>query len=53
MCRGRFDRRRTADPDRTIAHSVGSATSDGQRFRVLRPHARGGLGAVSSLSMAN
>ena len=23
-----------------------SATSDGQRFRVLRPHARGGLGAV-------
>src|SRR5262249_28799602 len=22
------------------------ATSDGQRFRVLRPHARGGLGAV-------
>ena len=25
---------------------MGSATSDGQRFRVLRPHARGGLGAV-------
>ena len=25
---------------------VGAATSDGQRFRVLRPHARGGLGAV-------
>ncbi len=34
------------DPDRTGAYSVGSATSDGQRFRVLRPHARGGLGAV-------
>ena len=34
------------DADRTTAHSVGSATSDGQRFRVLRPHARGGLGAV-------
>jgi hypothetical protein len=25
---------------------VGSATSDGQRFRILRPHAMGGLGAV-------
>jgi tRNA A-37 threonylcarbamoyl transferase component Bud32 len=32
--------------DRTFTYSVGSATSDGQRFRVLRPHARGGLGAV-------
>ncbi len=35
-----------ADPDRTGSYSVGSATSDGQRFRVLRPHAKGGLGAV-------
>ena len=34
------------DPDRTGTYSVGSATSDGQRFRILRPHARGGLGAV-------
>ena len=34
------------DPDRTGTISVGTATSDGQRFRVLRPHARGGLGAV-------
>ena len=34
------------DPDRTGSISVGAATSDGQRFRVLRPHARGGLGAV-------
>ena len=34
------------DPDRTASYSVGTATSDGQRFRVLRPHARGGLGAV-------
>jgi serine/threonine-protein kinase len=34
------------DPDRTASYAVGSATSDGQRFRVLRPHARGGLGAV-------
>jgi serine/threonine-protein kinase len=32
------------DPDRT--NSVGAATSDGQRFRILRPHAQGGLGAV-------
>src|SRR5205823_14828537 len=35
-----------ADGDRTTSYAVGSATSDGQRFRVLRPHARGGLGAV-------
>ena len=34
------------DHDRTMTLSVGTATSDGQRFRVLRPHARGGLGAV-------
>ena len=34
------------DLDRTANYSVGTATSDGQRFRVLRPHARGGLGAV-------
>jgi eukaryotic-like serine/threonine-protein kinase len=35
-----------ADAERTAAYSVGSATSDSLRFRVLRPHARGGLGAV-------
>jgi len=34
------------DPGHTATYSVGTATSDGQRFRVLRPHARGGLGAV-------
>jgi hypothetical protein len=34
------------DADRTASYSVGTATSDGQRFRVLRPHAQGGLGAV-------
>src|SRR5262245_7700466 len=34
------------DADRTASYSVGTTTSDGQRFRVLRPHARGGLGAV-------
>ena len=34
------------EADRTATYSVGAATGDGQRFRVLRPHARGGLGAV-------
>ena len=34
------------DSDRTASYAVGAATSDGQRFRVLRPHAKGGLGAV-------
>jgi serine/threonine protein kinase len=34
------------DAERTTTHSVGTATSLGQRFRILRPHARGGLGAV-------
>src|SRR5262249_1651468 len=33
------------DPDRTATYSVGTTTSDGPRFRVLRPHAKGGLGA--------
>ena len=32
--------------DRTTDYFVGVATSDDQRFRVLRPHARGGLGAI-------
>ena len=43
---GSSSAQRDADPDRTSSFAVGSATSDGQRFRVLRPHARGGLGAV-------
>jgi eukaryotic-like serine/threonine-protein kinase len=34
------------DLERTATYAAGSATSDGQRFRVLRPHAKGGLGAV-------
>jgi eukaryotic-like serine/threonine-protein kinase len=34
------------DADRTASYAVGAATSDGQRFRILRPHAQGGLGAV-------
>ena len=35
-----------ADPDRTATLAVGAAAADGQRFRSLRPHARGGLGEV-------
>jgi hypothetical protein len=35
-----------ADADATTSYAVGAATSDGQRFRILRPHARGGLGEV-------
>ncbi len=35
-----------ADADGTASYSIGPATTDGQRFRVLRLHARGGLGAV-------
>ena len=34
------------DSDRTTTDAVGASSFDGQRFRVLRPHARGGLGAV-------
>jgi eukaryotic-like serine/threonine-protein kinase len=34
------------DADRTATYALGTATSDGQRFRILRPHARGGLGVV-------
>jgi serine/threonine protein kinase len=34
------------EADRTATYGVGTATTDGQRFRVLRPHASGGLGTV-------
>ena len=36
----------TPTRDATATVSIGSSTSGGQRFRVLRPHAQGGLGAV-------
>ncbi len=36
----------SGNDDRTATFAVGTATSAGLRFRVLRPHARGGLGAV-------
>ena len=34
------------DPGIAASVAVGTATSDGQRFRIVRPHAQGGLGAV-------
>ncbi len=34
------------DAGRTTSNTVGNATSDGQRFQILRPHAKGGLGTV-------
>jgi serine/threonine-protein kinase len=34
------------EADRTASYAVGETTSNGQPFRILRPHARGGLGAV-------
>src|SRR6516164_9285781 len=43
---GAHSTQRDQDADRTASYSIGAATSEGQRFRVLRPHARGGLGAV-------
>ncbi len=36
----------SGDPQRPGGPSVGASTSDGQRFRMLRHHARGGLGSV-------
>ena len=35
------------DPNATANWSVGASTSQGERFRILRPHAQGGLGKVS------
>jgi hypothetical protein len=35
-----------SDPDPTSSLSVGAATGDGQRFRLIRPHAQGGLREV-------
>ena len=33
--------REDTEADRTASYAVGAATSDGQRFRILRPHAQG------------
>ncbi|MEX2139559.1 MAG: tetratricopeptide repeat protein [Pirellulales bacterium] len=38
--------RGSPDPEQTIPPTVGAPTSQGGRFRILRPHARGGLGEV-------
>jgi serine/threonine protein kinase len=43
---GSASTQRSGEADRTASYAVGEATSEGQRFRILRPHARGGLGAV-------
>ncbi len=34
------------DPERTGTFAISAANGDALRFRILRPHARGGLGAV-------
>ena len=34
------------DADRTASYPAASGSSDGSRFRILRPHAQGGLGKV-------
>ncbi len=39
--------RRADVPEATNRFSVGVSSSTGTRFRILRPHAKGGLGAVS------
>jgi hypothetical protein len=44
--RAQFAAGSDSDADHTASYAVGTVTADGQRFRVLRPHARGGLGAV-------
>ena len=36
-----------SDPHSTLTFTIGESTSDGQRFRIVRPHATGGLGQVS------
>ena len=42
---GQCSTRDDNDPERTGSYSVGSATSDGQRFHILRPHATGAVWA--------
>jgi serine/threonine protein kinase/tetratricopeptide (TPR) repeat protein len=34
------------DPNTIVSHTAGTSTSDGTRFRIVRPHAKGGLGEV-------
>jgi serine/threonine-protein kinase len=46
VCVGSGSDETTGYSGRTTSYAVRTTTSDGQRFRVLRPHAHGGLGAV-------
>jgi len=39
--------RKEQDPHATLPSTLGESTSAGTRFRILRPHAKGGLGQVS------
>ena len=39
--------RKVTDPYATLPSTLGESTSAGTRFRILRPHAKGGLGQVS------
>ncbi len=41
------------EAERTTSYASGSETGDGQRFRILRPHASGGLGTYSWHSTAS
>jgi serine/threonine-protein kinase len=40
------DGRTEDDRNRTMVPQVGALTSSGQRFRILRPHAKGGIGQI-------
>jgi serine/threonine-protein kinase len=40
-------RRDEEDPFRTVTASLGASTSAGSRSRIVRPHAKGGLGQIS------
>jgi serine/threonine protein kinase len=44
---GEVPRKDPAGDDGAASSDAGAAGADGHRFRVLRPHARGGLGTVS------
>ena len=44
---GRSSPDHPADPEATVDWAVGELTAAGDRFRILRPHAQGGLGRVS------
>src|SRR5262249_4305306 len=46
LARAPTDSQTAEDPNATRPPSLGTPTSAGLRFRILRPHARGGLGEV-------